>query len=77
MKVVEEKREHNSNGNHENPPLGLQFIFDGCRFSIKEMDDVNNMIICVSKTQGVTYFGFKELEDYLDEGKAAFVIDRE
>lgn len=41
------------------------------------MDDVNNMIICVSKTQGVTYFGFKELEDYLDEGKAAFVIDRE
>lgn len=75
MKVLEETGGNYRDDNHENLPIGLAFIIDGCRYSIFRVNEEDDVIICVSRTNGFTYFGFEKLEELLEEGRAFFVLE--
>lgn len=75
MKVLEETGGFYRNDHYENLPIGLAFILDGCRFSIFRVNEEDDVITCVSRTHGFTYFGFEKLEELLEEGRAFFVLE--
>jgi len=75
LKVMEEAAELHSNEYLEVLSLGLAFVLNSKRFSVLNVDVVANVITCVSKTEGFAYFGFDELEEFLEEGRAYIVFD--
>lgn len=70
MKYDNKTGEFYSNDNHEDFPIGMKFTLDGFRFSVCRVDDIDNIITCVSKTHGFTYINLEKLKELLENGEA-------
>lgn len=69
--------ERYSNDKHPEFPVGNNFMLNDTRYSIYRVDDIDNVITCVSKKYGFTYIKLGKLRDLLESGEAVFVPDEE